>query len=118
MCIYAEILEQLKQLPDFRHLGLAIDGRVRCNQEVCVLCGSYTVDGGLKHALTLYGQIVVLLETIQMNVEVEIVMRPELLQLLPDKHAVGAQHNLAPPLEELCRQLSDVGIKHWLAPAD
>ncbi len=91
MPVQLELLQVLEHLPDFVHVGLAIDRGVGEHLESARLGRLDAFDGEFEDALALHRQIVILFHAVQMDVEDQAGMRLELLELLGQKHSVGAE---------------------------
>src|ERR1035437_7375694 len=118
VAVHTERFEIKEQLLDFLHVGLFIDRGVGAHLEARRLGELDALDGFLKYALALHGDIVIFLHAIEMHVEVEALVGLEFVEALLDEHAVGAEVDVAVALQNPRHQFADLRIHHRLAAAN
>src|ERR1019366_8428747 len=116
--VHVELPQVFEQLLDLPHIGLFVDRGVGADLEAGLLGDLDTLDGQIENAFALDGQVVILPHAIQVDVEVEALIRREFADPLLDEHAVGAKVNMAVALQDARCQLADLRIHHGFAAAD
>ena len=114
----AELRQVGEQLVDLVDVGFLVDGGVGADQEAGRLAALMPSTAALKTPVAFDGQVVRLLQAVEVDVEEEAAGRPELVQPLLDEHAVGAEVDVLAAFEDAAHQLADLRIDQRLAAAD
>src|SRR5204863_8609716 len=102
----------------FGHVRLFVNGGVRADLEAGGFGDLDSLDGVAEDPLAFHGDIVVLLHSVKMHVEIEALVGSELADTLFDKHAVGAQVYVMVALQDSGDELADLRVHHGFPTAE